>query len=139
MKNILLAILIFAGTAVMAQSGSMKAAPAAEQSAIKTVTEPTTRGEAELQKKFDLTDAEAEKVLALQEKYCRPNAEVSKEAVDKKHEAYYAALKEVVSADKAEKLMEDCKMTCSPSEAKASAGKGCCAGSSAKKSCSDKK
>ena len=138
MKNILFAVLLFAGTAVMAQSGSMKAAPTAEKATTQAVSE-TSKGKAELQKTFGLTDAEAEKVLALQEKYCGPNAEVSKQATDKKHEAYYAALKEVVPADKAEKLMEECKMTCSPSEAKATSGKGCCAGSSAKKSCSDKK
>ncbi|NEN24181.1 hypothetical protein G3O08_11775 [Cryomorpha ignava] len=149
MKNIFLAFLLFAGTTVMAQSGSMKAAP--DVSATKSESVTKTMGKEEIQKSLALTDAEADKVWAIQQKYCGPDVKASAKqdaasrketaSMDKQHEAYYAALLEVIPAKKAEKLMEECKMTCEMGKAKADAtsGKGCCAGSAEKKSCSDKK
>lgn len=144
MKNIFLAFLLFAGTTVMAQSGSMKSAPkaAATQSESATVS----NGKADIQKSLDLTDAEADKVWALQQKYCGPDANTSSKKetanMDKVHEAYYAALLEVIPAEKADKLMQECKMSCDMDKAKtdSKSAKSCCPGGSAdKKSCNEKK
>lgn len=149
MKNIFLAFLFLAGTTVMAQSGSMKSAP--DASVATTASVSKTMGKAEIQKSLDLTDAEADKVWALQQKYCGPDAKANTKedastrketaSMDKQHEAYYAALLEVIPAEKAEKLMNECKMSCEMDKAKAEtkSGKSCCAGSAKKKSCSDKK
>ncbi len=135
MKNIFLAFLMLAGTAVMAQSGSMKS-QAPEAATSQTVTK--TMDKADIQKSLDITEDQAERVFALQQKYCGPDAKMS--STDKQAEAYFAALKEVIPADKAKKLMEECKMTCSPSNANAStAKKSCCPGSSSKKTCDEKK
>ena len=135
MKNIFLAFLMLAGTAVMAQSGSMKStAPVAAVS--QTATK--TMDKADIQKSLDITEAQAERVYALQQKYCGPDAKMS--SADKQAEAYFAALKEVIPADKAEKLMEECKMTCHPADGKASSDKkSCCPSSAGKKTCKDKK
>lgn len=136
MKNIFLAFLILAGTTVMAQSGAMKSESPAIAATSQTVTK--TMDKADIQKSLDITESQADRVFALQQKYCGPDAKMS--SSDKQAEAYFAALKEVIPADKAEKLMAECKMSCSPTNAEVStAKKGCCAGSSSKKSCSDKK
>jgi len=147
MKNILLAFLFLAGTTVMAQGSSMKSAPSASVTSAETVTK--TMGKAEIQKSLDITEAEANKVWELQQKYCGPEAMANidetapsrKVAVAKQHEAFYAALLEVIPAEKAEKLLTECKMTCEMGQAKAEtkSGKSCCAGSAGKKACSDKK
>lgn len=150
MKNIFLAFLLFAGTTVMAQSGSMKSAPDAAATQSESITKVS--GKAEIQKSLNLTDAEADKVWELQQKYCGPdakantkhNASSKKEtaSMDKVHEAYYAALLQVIPAEKADKLMQECKMSCEMDKAKteSKSAKSCCPGGSAeKKSCNEKK
>lgn len=146
MKNIFLAFLLLAGTTVMAQSNSMKSASATQSESVAMTT-----GKVEIQKSLDLTDAEADRVWALQQKYCGPDAKANSKqnassrketaSMDKQHEAYYAALLEVIPAEKADKLITECKMTCDMDKAKTEtkSGKSCCPGSAEKKSCDEKK
>lgn len=141
MKNIFLAFLLLAGTAVMAQTGSMKAKAKVEAKAETT----TLTANEEIQKSLDITADQAEKVMAIQQKYCGPDAKTkgkSKASSADNDKAFHAALTEVISADQADKFMKDCKVSCATADAKTQAkGKSCCASSStaSKKSCSDKK
>lgn len=142
MKNIFLAFLLLAGTAVMAQTGSMRA----ESSKMETETKATTlTASEEIQKSLNITPEQAERVLTIQQRYCGPDAKAdtkNKVSSADNDKAFYAALTDIISADQADKFMKDCKVSCASSNTKSQAkGKSCCASSSTanKKSCSDKK
>lgn len=147
MKNLILAILFLAGTTVMAQSTSLTTSTATSVQSDKAT--PKMMGKAEIQKSLDITEAEAAKVWDLQQKYCGPEAKANapdaspskKESTKKQHEAFYTALLDVIPADKAKKLINECSMVCELGEAKAESksGKSCCAASAGTKTCSDKK
>ena len=149
MKNIFLAFLLLAGTAVMAQTGSMKA----EASKMETkTTETALTAKEEIQKSLDITADQADRVMAIQQKFCGPDAksETKKQGSSAKSladsevndKAFHAALTEVITAEQADKFMKDCKVSCASTDAKTEAkSKSCCSSSStaSKKSCSDKK
>ena len=143
MKNIFLAFLLLAGTAVMAQTETIKADASKTEAQAKT---STVSAKEEIQRSLNITADQADKVMAIQQKYCGPDSKAdSKKAksstVDEK--AFRAALTEVISADQADQFMKDCKISCAaPGDAKAEAkGKSCCSSASTadKKSCGDKK
>jgi|SRR5690554_749843 len=149
MKNIFLAFLLLAGTAVMAQSGSMKAeAPKMDVKA----TETALTAKEEIQKSLDITAEQADKVMEIQKKFCGPDAKADSKAKgsatksladsEANDKAFHAALTEVISAEKADKFIKDCKVSCATADASAQPkGKSCCASksASASKSCGDKK
>lgn len=140
MKNLLLALFFFAGTALMAQTGGVSKAPE------KATTTQSTSFE-EVQKSLDITAEQAKQVIAIQQKFCSPDAKAKagtseKAAADAESndKAFYAALLEVIPADKAEKFMKDCKTSCAMAEAKPK-GKSCCSSSgkaASKSSCGSK-
>ena len=142
MKNIFLAFLLLAGTAVMAQTGSMKS-DASKMETKETAT--TLTAKEEIQKSLDITADQADKVMAIQQKFCGPDAKSDskqKASSADNDKAFHAALTEVISADQADKFMKDCKVSCATTDAKTDTkAKACCSSSSTadKKSCSDKK
>lgn len=149
MKNIFLAFLLLAGTAVMAQTESVKA----DASKMETkATETTLTANEEIQKSLDITADQADKVMAIQQKFCGPDAKAESKKgkssaksladTEAKDKAFHAALTEVISADQADKFMKECKVSCASADAKAQVkGKSCCSSAStaSKKPCSDKK
>ena len=137
MKNIFLAFLLLAGTAVMAQTGSIKANSKVDAK----VTETTLSATEEIQKSLDITAEQADRVMAIQKKYCGPESKNSASSADN-DKAFHAALTQVITADQADKFMKDCKVSCASTDAKTETkAKACCSSSSTadKKSCSDKK
>lgn len=133
MKNLFIALFMFAGTMVTAQTS-----------------------QADLQKELGITEVQAEQVAMIKTKYCTgesgcklpegmSKADMSDEeyraAMAETQNQYYAALTEVIPEDKAKLLLADCKKQCDMGMAKATstkARKSCCA-SKSKKSCHDKK
>lgn len=126
MKNLFLALFMLAGTIVMAQSST-----------------------ADLKKDLGLTEVQAKQVAEIQAKFCndktgcnlpegKTKADMSEkeynEAMAKAQRAYYNALTEVIPADKAEKLLAECRKTCDEASAKSEgAKKSCCPGGEKKK------
>lgn len=127
MKNLILALFIMAGTAVMAQSNS-----------------------ADLQKKWDITAEQANDVASIQAKYCNPStgcnlpegktkADYSEKELQtvmkQSQQDYYAALVKVVPKDVAKKMLDECEKECSTAMSKSGAkGKSCCPHGEAKAS-----